>query len=392
MYKCPVLLAVLLAAPPVFCRTVSGSERDTLSTDHDRATVMDVWRDSTLTRREKMKSSGNIFVRFLKAFDEIDTTYITPNYYNWAFMMQNTTAYEMYSLSSPQEHQNIRFSPKPSNKLGPYLGWRWIFLGYTFDVQSFGKGRKSQRTEFELSLYSSMLGCDLIYRRTGDDFRIHKVRGFGDEGKEVEGHSCNGIRLSVTGANLYYIFNHKRFSYPAAFAQSTVQRKSCGTWKVGLSITRHLMQFDYNELPDPLKKNPQYPLSKSFMFNEINYMDYSLSGGYAYNWVFKKNWLLCLSVSPAIGYKKTKSQSLWLEELENEEREKRSRIFNMNNFNFNTTVRAALVWNNTKYFGGLSFILHNYNYHHSRLSINNTFGTINLYMGLNFHKRKAYRQ
>lgn len=366
-------------------------EGDTLSASPDKMRMSDVRRDTTLTRKEKLKGYGNIFTRFLRAFDEIDTTYITPNYYNWAFMLQNTTTYELYSLNSPEEKQSIRFSPKPSIKLGPYLGWRWIFLGYTFDVSSLGEGHKSQRTEFELSLYSSMLGCDLIYRRTGDDFRIHKVKGFGDDAKEVEGHYCNGIRLSVTGANLYYIFNHKRFSYPAAFAQSTVQRKSCGTWKVGFSITRHLMQFNYDELPEQLKQNPSYPLSQSFMFREINYMDYSVSGGYAYNWVFKKNWLFCISVSPAIGYKKTTSNTTLLEELDEKDSQKRSRIFNMNNFNFNTTLRAGLVWNNTKYFGGLSIIMHNYNYHHSRLSINNTFGTLNLYMGLNFRKRKQYR-
>lgn len=383
-----IFLSLPLLAAPGRAQCEAG---DSILGKAEKLKVKTVLRDTTLTRKEKIKSYGNIFTRFIKAFDEFDTTYITPNYYNWAFMLQNTTTYEMYSLNSPRESQSIRFSPKPSVKVGPYLGWRWIFLGYTFDVNSFGKDHKSQRTEFELSLYSSMLGCDLIYRRTGDDFHIHRVKGFGEEGKEVEGHNYNGIRLNVTGINLYYIFNHKRFSYPAAFAQSTVQRKSCGSWKAGLSVTRHLMKFDYNELPEQLGQNSTYPLSKSFKFNEINYMDYSLSAGYAYNWVFKKNWLFCISVSPAIGYKKTDSHSTWLEILDEEEKEKRSSIFNMNNFNFNTTLRAALVWNNTKYFGGLSLILHNYNYHHSRLSINNTFGTLNLYMGLNFKKRKQYR-
>ena len=356
-----------------------------------RPTIMSVHNDTTLNQREKIKEYGNIFVRFVKAFDEIDTTYIIPNRYNWAFMMQNTNSYEFYSLHSSRDNQRLLFSPNPSFRFGPYLGWRWIFLGYTFDINSFGKGHKSQKTEFELSIYSSMIGCDLIYRRTGNDFRIHDVNGFGDYAKEVEGRSTNGIRLQVTGANIYYVFNHKRFSYPAAFAQSTVQRRSCGSWMLGLSVTQHLMEFDYNKLPLELTSNPLHPLSENFKFNKINYMDYSISGGYGYNWVFKKNWLLNFSLMPAIGYKHTKTKDFWQDDKETESLPKYLRPLHLNNFNFNCTLRAGLVWNTTKYFGGLSLIVHNYNYNHSKLQINNAFGTLNLYMGFNFHKRKQYR-
>lgn len=329
----------------------------------------------------------NIFKQFFRAFNAMDTTYIIPNKYNWAFMLQNTNSFETYALHSRELGQKLSFSPKPAVKIGPYLGWRWIFLGYTFEVSSLGKGQQSKKTEFELSLYSSMLGCDLIYRRTGNDFRLRKAKGLGEEARKVEGESCHGINVKVTGINAYYIFNHKRFSYPAAFAQSTVQRRSCGSWKIGFSYTRHELDFDYDALPQALTQNPGYELSQDFRVNNLKYDDYSISCGYAYNWVFKPGWLLCVSLAPAIGYKQTRSNvvptqddpTLW------------TSIFNLDNFNFDVTGRVGLVWNNTKYFGGLSLIVHNYNYRHNRLSINNTFGTLNLYVGLNFHKRKAYR-
>ena len=117
----------------------------------------------------------------------------------------------------------------------------------------------------------------------------------------------------------------------------------------------------------------------------LKYTDISVSCGYAYNWVFKRNWLFCISVAPAIGYKKTHTDI---------EQESNPLIpflpsFNLNNFNIDATGRLGLVWNTTKYFGGLSLIIHNYNYRHKRLSISNTFGTLNLYIGLNFNKRKT---
>lgn len=338
------------------------------------------------TAEPEQKKVG-FFKRVIQFVDDIDTTYITPNKYNWAVMLQNTNSFETYSLHNKERDQKLSFSPKPGIKIGPYLGWRWIFLGYTLDVASLNNKMKTQKTEFELSLYSSVAGCDLIYRRTGSDFRLRKIRGLGDDAKEYEGTVCRGISVKVTGINAYYIFNHRRFSYPAAFAQSTVQRRSCGSWKVGFSYTQHFLDFNYNTLPYELTHNPKHEFSEDFQVDNLKYTDYSLTVGYAYNWVFRRNWLFCISFTPAFGYKRTNTS---ISESQRNPNAGAS-LKPLSDFNIDATLRAGLVWNTTKYFGGVSLIVHNYNYRHDRLNISNTFGTLNIYTGLNFHKRKAYR-
>ena len=113
--------------------------------------------------KRKVKHAGGILFRFIKSFDDYDTTYISPNYYNFTVMAQNTNYFQTYRLDgTDQANHSQRISTKPASsiKVGPYFGWRWIFLGYTFDVshpQAIGKS-----TEFSFSLYSSMLGCDFI--------------------------------------------------------------------------------------------------------------------------------------------------------------------------------------------------------------------------------------
>ena len=225
-----------------------------LSPDN-RKDLMSVLTDSVKPAKE------NFIKRFIRAFNEMDTTYIQPNKYNWAVMFQNTNAFESYTIKETKSHQSITFSPKPGVRIGPYLGWRWLFFGYTFDISSLWKGHKSTKTEFELSLYSSMLMCDLIYRRTGDDFQLRRLSGFDQNVEQLEGKYFNGVRSNTIGINAYYIFNHKRFSYPAAYAQSTVQKKSCGTWKAGFSFDLHELNFDYRELPENLQLGIQEKLS-----------------------------------------------------------------------------------------------------------------------------------
>lgn len=329
----------------------------------------------------------NVFKRFAEAFSAIDTAYVMHNRYNMSFMLQNTNTFESYRMRASEEDQNIHFSSTPAVKFGPYIDWRWLSVGYTFEAFSLGNRKKTKKTEFAMSLYSAMLGCDLIFRRTGENFMLRNATGFGEGAEKMKDEHFGGITSKVTGINAYYIFNHRRFSYPAAFSQSNIQRKSCGTWKLGMAFTIHEMDFDYNMLPDEVSKNPETPISSDLQVDYLKYSDFNISAGYAYNWVFKKNWLMCLSLTPAIGYKHVHyDSSEWTAN------EKKPHALHRENFNLDITTRAGLVWHNGHYFWGLSFVMHNYNFHRNRLSIHHTFGTLSTYLGFHFFKRKTFRK
>ena len=139
-------------------------------------------------------------------FSDFDTLYISPNRYNYALMVTHFSNFEYYSITSelPQP-QKLSFSPNPHNKIGLYFGWRWIFLGWSVDVNDiFKKGtRKNRGTEFDLSLYSSKLGVDIFYRRTGNDYKIHKIRGFSDDIPSNYSEDFSGIKVDIKGLNLY---------------------------------------------------------------------------------------------------------------------------------------------------------------------------------------------
>jgi len=80
-------------------------------------------------------------VKRLKRFNEIDSLYIEPQKYNFTFMLQNTNTYESYTISN-ENGTSVKFSPDMSFRLGPYFGWRWIFLGYTIDFSHLGSDKK----------------------------------------------------------------------------------------------------------------------------------------------------------------------------------------------------------------------------------------------------------
>ena len=313
-------------------------------------------------------------------FSDFDTLYISPNRYNYALMATHFSNFEYYSVTSefPQP-QKLSFSPNPHNKIGLYFGWRWIFLGWSVDIDDIYRktNRKNKGTEFDLSLYSSKLGVDIFYRRTGNNYKIHKIRGFYDEIPSDYSEDFSGLKVDIKGLNLYYIFNNRKFSYPAAFSQSTNQRRNAGTFIAGFSISKHNLDFDYQQLPAYIQER----MNPGMKVNKIKYTNANISFGYAYNWVFARNCLACLSLTPAIAYKAS--------DVDAETQEGKAWY---SKFNLDFLLRAGVVYNNGKYFVGTSFVGKNYNYHRNNFSFDNGFGTLQVYVGFNFHLRKEYRK
>ena len=313
-------------------------------------------------------------------FSDFDTLYISPNRYNYALMATHFSNFEYYSVTSefPQP-QKLSFSPNPHNKIGLYFGWRWIFLGWSVDIDDIYRktNRKNKGTEFDLSLYSSKLGVDIFYRRTGNNYKIHKIRGFYDEIPSDYSEDFSGLKVDIKGLNLYYLFSNRKFSYRAAFSQSTNQRRNAGTFIAGFSISKHNLDFDYQQLPAYIQER----MNPGMKVNKIKYTNANISFGYAYNWVFARNCLACLSLTPAIAYKAS--------DVDAETQEGKAWY---SKFNLDFLLRAGVVYNNGKYFVGTSFVGKNYNYHRNNFSLDNGFGTLQVYVGFNFHLRKEYRK
>ena len=337
--------------------------------------------DTTVVRKRQLSKLR----RTIRGFDRLNNRWIEPQHYIFTAMMQVTHTYDLYKLSGTGEDaQSMTFAPDFKLKVGPYLGWKWFFAGYTFELGNISLDKLKQ--ELDLSIYSSQIGVDLFYRRTGTEYKLRNAYlGRHIDTRRLDGVKFNGLRAGITGMNVYYIFNHGRFSYPAAFSQSTIQKVSCGSPMAGIGYTRHSLELDYAKLQalvDERMQGQVVALDSGLLFRKVSYNDFSLSGGYAYNWVFAKSWLFAASGQLAAAYKKS------VGDVEGDRRAG----FDFENVNLDMIWRFGVVYNCMRWYAGASVILHSYNYHKPRFSTNNTFGSMNAYIGYNFGLKKKYRK
>jgi hypothetical protein len=188
--------------------------------------------------------------------------------------------------------------------------------------------------EFNLNYYSSKLSLDFSYQRSeslaGDIER-------GDNDSRLE---SGDVMLKVVNLAGYYTFNHRRFSFPAAFTQSYIQRRSAGSWLAGISY-----QGGSIETTDALKtRNPDAPDIRIYIGH------FGIGGGYGYNWVLGKRWLLHFSMLPTFVVYNRNNFTV------NDERKRAQHI----RFNMIFNERVAIVRSfSPRYFAGATLVMNN---------------------------------
>ena len=211
--------------------------------------------------------------------------------------------------------------------------------------------------EFNLNYYSSSLSLDLAYQRS------ETLAGDVRRDDNLSQLMAEDVTMKVLNIAGYYTFNHRRFSYPAAFTQSYIQRRSQGSWLAGFSYqggsiktTDHLMA-----------RNPNAPETRIYVGH------FGIGGGYGYNWVLGHRWLLHFSMLPTFVVYNRNSMTV------NGVRRKAQHM----RFNMIFNERAAIVhYFSPRYFAGATLVMNNSVFDDEAVTVNQNKWRARAFFGL----------
>jgi len=226
---------------------------------------------------------GNVAV-----YSQVDSTYIKPFHFQYsarAFVAKNT-----FSLNIDSEHRGeIGFEPNNPVLLG--LGFSWknssLNFGYGFSSMREKDKGKTKTLDFQYHHYGEQWILDLYMLNN---------KGFYLEDKDVV-HLYPDLRISLFGAFSQYVFSGNKFSFGAAFDQNKRQLRSAGSWLLGGNV------FYTN-----IKGQPA--VDDEFFGGDKWNIQLGPNGGYAYSWVFARNFYLAgsFSVGVNVGIEKENDQ------------------------------------------------------------------------------------
>jgi len=236
-------------------------------------------------------------------FNHYDSTYVVSTGKNWKLQGKSYNWIESYALIFPKNNV-IHINSDIYADVGGYLSFMAVSVGYMFNANELIGNRESSRSTFNLNFTCSRFNFD--YTRTSTQGDAH-IRRFG---KYHGGHRVamvfDGVTNTTTSATAHYFFNHSRYSHAAAYCFSKYQLRSAGSWMAGFAYMRQAVDFDFSTLPaDMLASLPDIDPVYSF-----HYTDYTVSGGYGYNWALHpRRWLMNVTGTLGVGYKHTRQNN-----------------------------------------------------------------------------------
>ena len=216
-------------------------------------------------------------IRYRKG--DVDTAYITRPQTKWTFTARYNISGAQIESEGIENGRHFKSEMKADYKSTLSVGVS--YLGFSLNASLNPAKMLGKYSDYELNFnsYGKRFGFDVIYQDAKN------YTGWTEtDGMERVTLPADLLSMKTLNVNAFYVFNSRRFSYPAAFSQSYIQRRSAGSFLLAASGmgqrgTVNGERLDMEET--------------AFKMTNIG-----LGAGYGYNYVPGQGWLLHISALP----------------------------------------------------------------------------------------------
>lgn len=217
-----------------------------------------------------------------------DTNYVVRPLQPWTLKARYKLASTYFSTEDNYGGDNYKyyFESDYKSSVGVTANYRGLSVSLALNTSH------NSGTELNINYYNNKFGIDLGYT---DTKHFRGSEDFSDFWKrDSHKDDLRDTRLTAYSLSGYYVFNRKKFSFPAAFTHSWIQKKSAGSFLAGLTLYTGKFDVDLNVATPEKAQRLHYWIDKARM----SYV--SLDFGYGYNFVLGKHWLLHASLMPGL--------------------------------------------------------------------------------------------
>ncbi len=172
-----------------------------------------------------------------------------------------------------------RLKAQAKNTMSLTASYRGLSLSLSLNPAKLAGRNKDY--ELNVNAYGNRFGADLILQSA------KTYEGTVEAPSGVVEMPVGSVSQKMLMADAYYVFSGRRFSFPAAFTQSWLQRRSAGSFMLGVSFVGGRFRAD--------KAGTLGGGSA-----RLSLLSGSVGAGYAYNWVIRRRWLLHISTLPQL--------------------------------------------------------------------------------------------
>ena len=205
----------------------------------------------------------------------VDTAYIVRPETKWTITARVNVSGTTIETEGIDNGQHFKSEMEANRKGTISVGVSYLGISLSAALNPARLMGKYHDFELNLNSYGRRFGFDFVYQDAKN------FKGWHDHEGMERIHLPDGtLSVKTLNLNAYYAFNSRRFSYPAAFSQSYIQRRSAGSFLLAASAMGQHATLDWDQEM------------------QLKMTNIALGAGYGYNYVPGKGWLLHLSALP----------------------------------------------------------------------------------------------
>ncbi len=303
-------------------------------------------------------------------FPVFDTSYIKSYTDQLGLFTYALRKYRTYGLKNKELNTKLKFEPNGQTNLGLGFNYKWINLGVAGSFEFMNKDNhvygETSRLDLQFNAFSRFIGFSGHYQKyTG--FYLSNPDDFLNWDESYYPYLAD-LESTSFGISVFYFFNHKKFSYKAAYIRNEVQKKSAGGFVLGSYIDVDKLYRPSGFVPEELPDS----LNQLFNFNGFTTYVAGISFGYTYTQVFLKRCFINFSLVPGIGYRALSISNGKVPA----------------NFTGSINARISLAYEGKRFYCGISSYSSAESFKYESIDISTNSGLLRFYLGKRFQFKK----
>lgn len=227
------------------------------------------------------KVDSALSARYYRA--TLDTDYVMRPQTKWTITARINVSGTKLKSEGISNGLHFKSEMEADKKATVSVGVSYLGVSLSLSLNPAKMLGKYRDYEVAFKSYGKRFGFDVGYQDAKNFTGWHE-----NDGQARIELPADMLSVKTLNANAYYVFNHRRFSYPAALTQSYIQRRSAGSFLLGASAQGQHARLNWEQEM------------------HLKMTNIALGAGYGYNYVPSKSWLLHISALPTfIVYSKT---------------------------------------------------------------------------------------
>jgi len=260
----------------------------------------------------------------------------------FALFLYAKQKYNSFSIYDPISTKVLYYTPNEQLNMGFGFHYKWLGIGIAMnfgfinhDDDIYGK---TKRLDWQTNVYMNKAVFDFYFQYYENFYIDDPKNTFTGWTGGDKPYVRQDVASGTLGLSGLYVFNHKKFSYKAAFVQTAVQKKSSGSFLLGGKVFIQGVGADSSLFPanSDFDSLPQLQKHSAFYFGLIS--------AYAYSFTIKKYFFISLSLSATVQagkvYNELENKNLYVEWVP---------VIHLQ-------PRIAIGYNKPKWYAGFSFV------------------------------------